>query len=436
MKEEARIRKSKHLARLLRFDKSYTYPEGRWRSVDDLTKHHGFTLEEIREIVENDHKNQDGQSGRFEMSTDNYGNLIIRARDGHAAWMPRDRRKPATSFPDTLYHGTTLDVVPSILREGINSGNRMDVHLSSDRAAALRVGARRRRASARPVILCIDTHIVKKMKINLYPPVSEAWLSDGIPQEAISRTIFVGQNVAFYECEEQGQALLDISLDSLTRRQIADRFLVDEQNTIRLANYLDEDAVERINRDILYENDAKYRTINAFIPLSAEASEADYDRLSGNLQCYVRELQQSFLAAPLLKLMPDVQLTGRKRALFYLEMGMWSAQGEGNLCLLPVDWTDVRKIWDRSECCHFLPLIEADSMPVLVRLLTDRLDEMGELSGSHCVLWISLPPRGESLLQGIRVLRKRLRDSGVFPLLCVSCNSEKKVGTASICVFE
>ena len=434
MKEKARIRKSKRLARLLRFDKNYHYPEGRWRRVDDLTKHHGFTLEELNEIVENDHKNLDGQNGRFEMSKDKDGNLVIRARDGYAAWMPRDEREPAATFPDMLYHGTSLEAVASILREGIDSRDRTYVHLSIDRAAALRVGVRCRRSSARPVVLCIDTHVVKETGNNLYAPVSEAWLSDGIPEEAVSRTIFVGQNVAFYECEEQGQALLDVCLDSRTHRQIADGFLAVGQNTIRIANYLDEAAVERISRDILFENDTKYGTINAFIPLSADADEADYDRLSGNLQCYVRQLQQSFLAAPVLELMPDVQLTGRKRALFYLEMGMWCTLG-ANLCLLPVDWFDVRSLWDRSERCHFLPLIEADSMPALVRLLTDRLDEMGDLRGSHCVLWLSLPPGGESLFQGVRALQERLHESGVSPLLCVSCNSEKRVGTASVCVF-
>ena len=434
MKEEARIHKSKRLARLLRFDKSYPYPEGRWRSVDDLTKHHGFTLEEIREIVENDHKNLDGQSGRFEISTDYDGTLIIRARDGHAAWMPRDRRTPATSFPDMLYHGTTLDVVPSILREGIDSGDRMYVHLSSDRAAACRVGARHNRAAARPVVLCIDTHVVKEMGGNLYTPVSEAWLSDGIPREAVSRMMLIGISVSFYESEEQGRALFDICLDSRTHRQIADRFLAVGHDMIRPINYLDEATVERIIRDILFENDAKYQAINAFIPLPVEADGADYDRLSKDLECYVEELQHSFLAAPVLELMPDVQPTKRKRALFYLEMGLWWALGS-HLWILPVDWFDVRRMWEMSERYHFLPLMEADSISALARLLTDRLGEIGGVKGARCILWLSLPLGGECLSRGVEELRESLYDSGVFPLMSVSCNPEQKAGYASICVF-
>ena len=254
------------------------------------------------------------------------------------------------------------------------------------------------------------------------------------PREAVSRMMLIGISVSFYESEEQGRALFDICLDSRTHRQIADRFLAVGHDMIRPINYLDEATVERIIRDILFENDAKYQTINAFIPLPVDADGADYDRLSKDLECYVEELQHSFLAAPVLKLMPDVEPTKRKRALFYLEMGLWWARGS-HLWILPVDWFDVRRMWEMSERYHFLPLMEADNISALARLLTDRLGEIGGVKGARCILWLSLPLGGECLSRGVGKLRESLRDSGVFPLMSVSCNPEQKAGYASICVF-
>ena len=46
----------KKLSYLLRHDKSYAFDEHGWREVGDLLDNHGFTMEELREIVATNNK--------------------------------------------------------------------------------------------------------------------------------------------------------------------------------------------------------------------------------------------------------------------------------------------------------------------------------------------------------------------------------------------
>ncbi len=47
------IRKSKHLAILLRHDTEYQLDEHGWRNVNDLIKNHAYTMGELGDIVTN-----------------------------------------------------------------------------------------------------------------------------------------------------------------------------------------------------------------------------------------------------------------------------------------------------------------------------------------------------------------------------------------------
>lgn len=69
------IQRGKTLSYLFRHDKSYASDEHGWREVNDLVANHGFTVEELREIVANNNKQ------RYEFSENT---TRIRARQGQS----------------------------------------------------------------------------------------------------------------------------------------------------------------------------------------------------------------------------------------------------------------------------------------------------------------------------------------------------------------
>ena len=89
------IQRGKKLSYLLRHDKSYTFDEHGWREVSDLVANHGFTMEELREIVVTNNKQ------RYEFSEDM---TRIRACQGHSIQV--DMELLEATPPDLLYHGT------------------------------------------------------------------------------------------------------------------------------------------------------------------------------------------------------------------------------------------------------------------------------------------------------------------------------------------
>ena len=50
------IKQGKKLSYLFRHDQSYAFDEHGWREVSDLVANHGFTMEELREIVATNNK--------------------------------------------------------------------------------------------------------------------------------------------------------------------------------------------------------------------------------------------------------------------------------------------------------------------------------------------------------------------------------------------
>ena len=135
------VSRSKHLSFLLRHDKHYEFDEHGWREISDLTVNHGYTMDELKEIVARNNKQ------RFEFSDDM---RRIRARQGHSVRVDveLEERMP----PDILYHGTGERFLASIEEQGINKGRRLYVHLSETGETAVNVGARH----GKPVVLVID----------------------------------------------------------------------------------------------------------------------------------------------------------------------------------------------------------------------------------------------------------------------------------------
>ena len=139
------IRRGKKLSFLLRHDNSYPFDAHGWREVSELMTNHGYTMEELTEIVVTNNKQ------RYEFSEDK---SRIRARQGHSVHV--DVELEEVLPPDTLYHGTAKSFLDSIMEGGIVKGNRLYVHLSGTEETAINVGKRH----GEPVVLVIDA---KKM---------------------------------------------------------------------------------------------------------------------------------------------------------------------------------------------------------------------------------------------------------------------------------
>lgn len=168
------IKRGKKLSYLLRHDTSYAFNENGWREVSDLVAHHGFSMEELREIVTNNNKQ------RYEFSEDM---THIRARQGHSIQV--DVELAETTPPDTLYHGTAKTFVESIISQGIQKGKRLYVHLSTTIEAAKKVGARH----GEPVVLAIDAKRMHEDGTKFFLSRNGVWLTEFVDAKYIAEVV-------------------------------------------------------------------------------------------------------------------------------------------------------------------------------------------------------------------------------------------------------
>ena len=105
------ISRGKRLAFLLRHDKNYQFDEHGWRDISDLITSHGYTMDELKEIVETNNKQ------RYEFSEDM---TRIRARQGHSVHVDVELEEELP--PDILFHGTGERFVNSIMEQGSTRG--------------------------------------------------------------------------------------------------------------------------------------------------------------------------------------------------------------------------------------------------------------------------------------------------------------------------
>ena len=119
--------------------------EGGWASVDALLS--GMNAKDMpidlplleRIVAENDKQ-------RFIF---NAGRTKIRANQGHTVTV--DLGLQPRTPPDHLYHGTAINNLASIQKQGLLKRKRQAVHLSPDAQTALQVGSRH----GEPIILLI-----------------------------------------------------------------------------------------------------------------------------------------------------------------------------------------------------------------------------------------------------------------------------------------
>lgn len=144
-------------------------PQG-WTSVDELiakANAAGIALDHatILDIVNTSDKQ------RFTLSSDG---TRIRAAQGHSVDVDLDL--PPSAPPATLFHGTARANIDAILAEGLKSGRRRHVHLSSNEETAHRVGMRH----GAPVIFRVDTARMHADGHTFWQADNGVWLTDSV----------------------------------------------------------------------------------------------------------------------------------------------------------------------------------------------------------------------------------------------------------------
>jgi putative RNA 2'-phosphotransferase len=130
-----------------------------------------FDFNELKYVVQNNDKK------RFSLSEDM---CKVRANQGHS--IPVELELLEVLPPTILYHGTPNKNVESILKEGLNKGNRHHVHLSKDEQTAAIVGSRRGAFT----ILKIEALRMRADGYKVYVSDNGVYLVDEVPSKYIS----------------------------------------------------------------------------------------------------------------------------------------------------------------------------------------------------------------------------------------------------------
>jgi putative RNA 2'-phosphotransferase len=130
-----------------------------------------FDFNDLKQVVQNNDKK------RFSISEDM---CRIRANQGHSLTV--DLQLLEVLPPSILYHGTPNRNVESILKEGLNRGQRHHVHLSKDEETAAKVGSRRGSFT----ILKIQALKMRADGYKIYISDNGVYLVDEVPAKYIS----------------------------------------------------------------------------------------------------------------------------------------------------------------------------------------------------------------------------------------------------------
>ena len=166
------VHKEKRLAYLLRHDRDYPLSPNGWREVDDLVRHHGFSMQELCDIVAGSSKR------RFEFSEDGYK---IRALQGHSVSVDLALEKAVP--PQSLFHGTTRECFPLIMEGGICKMQRQYVHLSPDIETAENVALRRKDGCA---VFEVAAQRMYEEGFVFYQSKNGVWLVENVPPQYLT----------------------------------------------------------------------------------------------------------------------------------------------------------------------------------------------------------------------------------------------------------
>lgn len=171
----AEVRLSKFLARILRHapeSAGLTLDREGWADLHGVVQaaqraQLAQSAAEVARVVEINDKQ------RFALSSDG---LRIRAVQGHST-VDVNRSFEAVTPPELLWHGTTERKLPAILADGLKPGRRHHVHLSPDRATALKVGQRH----GRPVLLEVEAGAMTAAALVFHRAENGVWLTRAVP---------------------------------------------------------------------------------------------------------------------------------------------------------------------------------------------------------------------------------------------------------------
>jgi putative RNA 2'-phosphotransferase len=176
MDEKRRIRVSKFVSKHLRHAPAaigLVLEPGGWVLIDTLIANSAqagfnFTREELEDVVRSCEKQ------RFAISE---AGDRIRANQGHSAEV--ELTFASAQPAGELFHGTAERNVAAILRDGLLKMARHHVHLSADRATALKVGVRH----GMPVVFAVDALRMLADGHAFYRSANDVWLVDSVPPE-------------------------------------------------------------------------------------------------------------------------------------------------------------------------------------------------------------------------------------------------------------
>lgn len=146
-----------------------------WVLITDLikkSKAYGMNISksDIDEIVaENDKK-------RFTISENG---MKIRAAQGHSVNI--DVGYEAQKPPSTLFHGTSVNTLDDIMKDGIKPMSRNHVHLSVDKETAHKVGSRH----GKVILLKIDAYAMHQNGVKFFVSDNGVWLTDFVDRKYI-----------------------------------------------------------------------------------------------------------------------------------------------------------------------------------------------------------------------------------------------------------
>jgi len=133
-----------------------------------------ITVDDLKEVSETFDKK------RFEIA----GNKI-RAKYGHSqAKIEYEPAKP----PKHLYHGTPMDLMGKILKEGLQSMDRQYVHMSVDLETAQKVGKRHSRKVA---VFTIDSEKAWETGQEFYKSDDGTWLTEEVSSEFLGEILYI-----------------------------------------------------------------------------------------------------------------------------------------------------------------------------------------------------------------------------------------------------
>lgn len=150
--------------------------ENGWVSVEEFiekaNKSGKTQLVFSKELIEQVVKNNDKQ--RFAL---NDNKTLLRANQGHTMEVNLDL--PFVEPPEFLFHGTAIQNVESILKQGLKPMQRHDVHLSFSKETAKSVGMR----YGKPYIFVIKAKEMYEQGYQFQCTKNNVWLTKNVPTE-------------------------------------------------------------------------------------------------------------------------------------------------------------------------------------------------------------------------------------------------------------